>query len=81
LLAGAVDSPLYDFAPQWLHCPLIVLATIAIVIASQSIISGAYSLAWQAVQLSFWPRMNIVIYVPLVNWALAAELALAPQTR
>ncbi len=78
---GALDSPFYELAPQWAHYPLVVLATIATVIASQSIISGAYSMTHQAIQLGFLPRMNIIhtagreigqIYVPLVNWALAA---------
>jgi KUP system potassium uptake protein len=78
---GAIDSPFYQLAPQWSHYPLVVLATVATVIASQAIISGAYSLTQQAIQLGFLPRMNIVhtaghqigqIYVPFVNWTLAA---------
>jgi KUP system potassium uptake protein len=78
---SAIDSPFYQLAPQWLHYPLVVLATVATVIASQSIISGAYSMTQQAIQLGFLPRMNILhtagreigqIYVPFVNWALAA---------
>ena len=78
---GAIDSPFYALAPQWLHYPLVVLATAATVIASQSIISGAYSMTQQAIQLGFLPRMNIVhtaareigqIYVPFINWMLAA---------
>jgi KUP system potassium uptake protein len=77
---SAIESPFYQLAPQWSHYGLVVLATIATVIASQAIISGAYSLTQQAIQLSFLPRMNIVhtaghergqIYVPFVNWALA----------
>jgi KUP system potassium uptake protein len=77
---GAVESPFYQLAPEWAHYGLVVLATVATVIASQSIISGAYSLTQQAIQLGFLPRMNIVhtaghsigqIYVPFVNWALA----------
>src|SRR5262249_3833874 len=77
---NAIESPFYQLAPHWAHYGLIVLATIATVIASQSIISGAYSLTQQAIQLGFLPRMNIVhtaghergqIYVPFVNWALA----------
>ena len=79
--ARVVDSPFYALAPQWAHYPLIVLATIATVIASQSIISGAYSMTQQAISLGFLPRMSVVhtegkeigqIYVPFVNWALAA---------
>ena len=78
---GAIDNPFYALAPQWLHYPLVVLATAATVIASQSIISGAYSMTQQAIQLGFLPRMNIVhtaareigqIYVPFINWTLAA---------
>ena len=78
---GNFDSPFYDLAPQWAHYPLIALATVATVIASQSIISGAYSMTQQAINLGFLPRMNVVhtegreigqIYVPFVNWALAA---------
>ena len=76
-----LDSPFYALAPQWAHYPLVVLATVATVIASQSIISGAYSMTQQAISLGFLPRMNVVhtegreigqIYVPFVNWALAA---------
>jgi KUP system potassium uptake protein len=78
---GTIDSPFYRLAPEWLHYPLVVMATAATVIASQAIISGAYSLTQQAIQLGFLPRMNIVhtagheigqIYVPFVNWTLAA---------
>ena len=78
---GAIESPFYQLAPEWLHYPLVVLATAATVIASQAIISGAYSLTQQAIQLGFLPRMNIIhtagheigqIYVPFVNWTLAA---------
>jgi KUP system potassium uptake protein len=77
----ALASPFYELAPVWSHYPLVALATVATVIASQSIISGAYSLTQQAIQLGFLPRMNIVhtagseigqIYVPFVNWTLAA---------
>jgi KUP system potassium uptake protein len=78
---GAIDSPFYELAPPWSHIPLVVLATVATVIASQSIISGAYSMTQQAINLGFLPRMKIVhtagseigqIYVPFVNWMLAA---------
>jgi KUP system potassium uptake protein len=78
---GALESPFYQLAPAWAHYPLVALATAATVIASQAIISGAYSLTQQAIQLGFLPRLNIVhtagseigqIYVPFVNWALAA---------
>ncbi len=77
----ALENPFYQLAPAWSHYPLVALATAATVIASQAIISGAYSLTQQAIQLGFLPRLNIVhtagseigqIYVPFVNWALAA---------
>jgi len=78
---AVIDSPFYALAPLWSHYPLVLLATIATVIASQSIISGAYSMTQQAISLGFLPRMKVVhtegqeigqIYVPFVNWALAA---------
>src|SRR3954453_6106773 len=77
----AVENPFYLLAPRWAHYPLVAFATVATVIASQSIISGAYSLTQQAMQLGFLPRMRVMhttshqkgqIYVPLVNWLLAA---------
>jgi KUP system potassium uptake protein len=83
---GALESPFYQLAPTWAHYPLVALATAATVIASQAIISGAYSLTQQAIQLGFLPRMNIVhtagseigqIYVPFVNWTLAAGTLIA----
>jgi KUP system potassium uptake protein len=78
--SGAIENSFYQLAPEWSHYGLVALATVATVIASQSIISGAYSLTSQAIQLGFLPRMKIVhtaghemgqIYVPLVNWLLA----------
>jgi KUP system potassium uptake protein len=77
----AVDGLFYHLAPEWSHYGLVILATFATIIASQAIISGAYSLTQQAIQLGFLPRMNIVhtagheigqIYIPFVNWTLAA---------
>ena len=77
---SAIDNPFYQLAPNWAHYPLVAFATLATVIASQAIISGAFSLTQQAVQLGFLPRMHIKhtasheigqIYVPLVNWLLA----------
>jgi KUP system potassium uptake protein len=79
--ASALDHPFYQLAPDWLHYPLVAFATVATVIASQAIISGVFSLTQQSIQLGFLPRMHIVhttshamgqIYVPLVNWLLAA---------
>ena len=75
----AIDNPFYRMAPEWALIPLLVLATMATVIASQALISGAFSLTMQAVQLGYAPRVRIVhtssdaqgqIYVPAVNWVL-----------
>ncbi len=83
---GAIDNPFYQLGPEWSHYPLVVLATVATVIASQSIISGAFSLTQQAINLGFLPRMNVVhtegreigqIYIPFVNWALGAGAIIA----
>jgi KUP system potassium uptake protein len=72
-------NPFYNLAPAWGLYPLIVLSTCAAIIASQAVISGAFSLTMQAVQLGLSPRMKIVhtsskeygqIYIPAVNWAL-----------
>ena len=77
----AAENPFYLLAPRWAHYPMVAFATVATVIASQSIISGAYSLTQQAIQLGFLPRMRIThtashekgqIYIPVVNWLLAA---------
>ena len=76
---AAIESPFYRLAPEWAVTPLAVLATMASIIASQALISGAFSLTVQAVQLDFLPRVRIKhtsgqhqgqVYVPLVNWAL-----------
>ncbi|HSP02641.1 MAG TPA: potassium transporter Kup [Acidimicrobiales bacterium] len=76
---SAIDSPFYRLAPDWALVPMVVLATAATVIASQALISGAFSLTMQAVQLGYAPRLRIVhtsgsaqgqIYVPTVNWVL-----------
>ena len=78
---GAIQNPFYLLAPAWAHYPMVAFATVATVIASQSIISGAYSLTQQAIQLGFLPRMRVLhtasrekgqIYMPVVNWLLAA---------
>lgn len=75
----AVERPLFKMAPEWGVLPLVVLATLATVIASQALISGAFSLTVQAVQLDYLPRVKIrhtsstqrgQVYVPLVNWLL-----------
>ncbi len=75
----AIQSPFYLLAPDWALIPMVALATAATVIASQAVISGAFSVARQAVQLGYLPRMRIVhtshmevgqIYVPFTNWTL-----------
>ncbi len=74
-------NPFYNLAPAWALYPLVALATAATIIASQAIISGAFSLTRQAIQLGFCPRMRIEhtsaeeigqVYIPLVNWVLMA---------
>ncbi len=76
---AAAVSPFYLLAPDWALYPLIVLAAAAAVIASQAVISGAFSLTRQAVQLGYCPRLQVEhtssveigqIYIPTVNWAL-----------
>jgi KUP system potassium uptake protein len=77
----AIENPFYLLAPRWAHYPMVAFATAATIIASQAIISGAYSLTQQAIQLGFLPRMRVLhtasqmkgqIYIPIVNWLLAA---------
>ncbi|WP_408014561.1 potassium transporter Kup [Sandarakinorhabdus oryzae] len=75
----ALANPFFLMAPEWARLPLVVLATLATIIASQAVISGAFSVTQQAIQLGFLPRMKIVhtsasafgqIYIPAVNWTL-----------
>ena len=75
----ALRSPFYMLAPDSLQLPLVILATAAAVIASQAVISGAFSVTQQAIQLGFMPRLRIEhtsastagqIYIPLINWML-----------
>ena len=75
----AIENPFYELAPSWGVIPLVVLATMATVIASQALISGAYSLTSQAIQLGYLPRTHIdhtsprqfgQIYVSSINWVL-----------
>jgi KUP system potassium uptake protein len=83
---GAIENPFYRlFAPAWL-LPAVVLATLATVIASQAVISGAYSMTRQAMQLGFLPRLRVAytsaseagqIYMPEVNWVLLAAVVIA----
>jgi KUP system potassium uptake protein len=76
---SAIRSPFFLLIPDWGQVPMVLLATMATVIASQSVISGAFSVTRQVVQLGFLPRVNIrhtsaqeagQIYVPAVNWML-----------
>jgi KUP system potassium uptake protein len=76
---SAAHNPFYLLAPKWALYPLVILATVATVIASQAIISGVFSLTRQAIQLGYLPRMEIVhtsraeigqVYMPSVNWML-----------
>jgi KUP system potassium uptake protein len=82
---GAIKNPFYLLAPSWFVLPLVVLATCATVIASQAVISGAFSLARQAVQMGYCPRLAIQhtsereigqIYVPFINWTLFVAVIL-----
>jgi KUP system potassium uptake protein len=77
---NAIANPFYLLAPRWAHYPMVAFATVATIIASQAIISGAYSLTQQSIQLGFLPRMRVLhtashemgqIYIPVVNWLLA----------
>ncbi|MEG8056083.1 potassium transporter Kup [Sphingomonas sp. 22L2VL55-3] len=81
----ALVSPFYNLAPESLQLPLVILATMAAVIASQAVISGAFSVTQQAIQLGFIPRLRIEhtsastagqIYIPLVNGALMVMVIL-----
>ena len=76
----AVANPFFEAVPDWALYPMIVLATMAAVIASQSVITGAFSVSRQAMQLGYIPRMRILhtshdtigqIYIPGINWGLA----------
>ena len=88
---AAEENPFFWLAPSWAVIPLVVLATVATIIASQAVISGSFSLTRQAIQLGFCPRMLIrhtskdeigQIYVPAVNWGLmVATIALVVAFR
>jgi KUP system potassium uptake protein len=75
----AIVNPFYMLAPKWALVPMVMLSTLATVIASQALISGVFSITRQAVQLGFCPRISIIhtssheigqIYIPAVNWSL-----------
>ncbi|NDP62124.1 potassium transporter Kup [Polaromonas sp.] len=83
---AAVKNPFYLMAPDWALIPLVVLATLATVIASQALITGAFSVTKQAIQMGYLPRLRIEhtsvrdtgqIYMPFVNWALFVTIVLA----
>ena len=82
----AVSNPFYKMAPSWALLPLVGLATMATVIASQALITGAFSVTKQVIQLGYLPRLQIQhtsikdtgqIYIPFVNWGLFAAIVLA----
>lgn len=74
-----IKNPFYMMAPEWMLWPLLILATLATIIASQAVITGAFSVTKQAIQLGYLPRMTIIhthdkhigqIYIPFINWML-----------
>src|SRR3954471_15419045 len=79
---SAIDNPFFLLFPHWARIPMVALATVATIIASQAVISGAFSVTRQAVQLGFLPRLNILhtsreagqVYVPAVNWGIFAAV-------
>ena len=83
---AAVKNPFFLMAPEWALIPLVILATMAGVIASQALITGAFSVTKQVIQLGYLPRLQILhtsvkdtgqIYIPFVNWGLFAAIVLA----
>jgi KUP system potassium uptake protein len=84
--SAAVENPFYMMMPDWALIPMVVLATAATVIASQALITGAFSATKQTIQLGFLPRLSILhtsirdtgqIYIPAVNWLLLAGVIAA----
>jgi len=82
----AIKNPFFLIAPEWAEIPLFILATLAAVVASQALITAAFSVTKQAIQLGILPRMRILhtsvrdtgqIYVPFINWMLFAFVVLA----
>jgi KUP system potassium uptake protein len=82
----AVKNPFFMMAPSWALLPLVIMATLATVIASQALITGAFSVTRQVIQLGYFPRFEVrhtsvretgQIYMPLVNWGLFVAIALA----
>jgi KUP system potassium uptake protein len=85
----ALASPFYLLAPEYLRLPLVGIATLAAIIASQAVITGAFSVTQQGIQLGFIPRLRIThtsattagqIYIPLINWLLLAMIVLLVLT-
>ncbi|MFD0668062.1 potassium transporter Kup [Ramlibacter sp. MAHUQ-53] len=83
---AAVKNPFFLMAPDWAQLPLVLLATAATVIASQALITGAFSVTKQVIQLGYLPRLNVQhtsvsdtgqIYMPFVNWGLFVAIVLA----
>jgi KUP system potassium uptake protein len=82
----SVSNPFFNMAPDWALIPLVILATAATVIASQALISGAFSVTKQVIQLGYLPRLRVwhtsikdtgQIYIPFVNWSLFVLIVLA----
>lgn len=80
---GAVENPFYLLAPEWAMYPLVILSTLATIIASQAVISGSFSITQQAIQLGYTPRLEIQhtsdreigqIYLPGINWLLLVSI-------
>ena len=80
---AAIQNPFYLLAPEWGRVPLLVLATAAAIIASQAVISGAFSLTRAAIQMGYCPRLTILhtseraigqIYIPFINWMLLTAI-------
>lgn len=83
---SAVSNPFFRMAPGWALLPLVLLATLATVIASQALISGAFSVTKQAIQMGYLPRLRLQhtsvrhtgqIYIPFINWSLFTAIVLA----
>ena len=82
----AIKNPFFMLAPSWAVIPLVILATLATVIASQALITGAFSITKQVIQLGYLPRIHVEhtsvrdmgqIYIPFINWSLCVAIALA----
>jgi KUP system potassium uptake protein len=82
----SIENPFYLMAPDWSLIPLLILSTLATIIASQAVISGIFSISWQAMQLDFFPRMKVIhtsaqqigqVYLPAINYLLLIATVLA----